>query len=100
MDRSSKLYPPPLLWLLAGVVGVGLRRPWRWWATVAPVAGALLMLLATVSAVWAEPAYAVPVVPAFVLFASVALLGDRTRPAVGQTSAASTPSSSTFRSSK
>ena len=49
MDRSSKLYPPPLLWLLAGVVGVGLRRPWRWWATVAPVAGALLMLLATVS---------------------------------------------------
>ena len=101
MDRSSKLYPPPLLWLLAGVVGVALapaaavvgdRRAGR--------AARSLMLLATVMAVWAEPAYAVPVVPAFVLFAAVALLGDRTRPAVGQTSAASTPSSSAFRSSK
>jgi hypothetical protein len=99
MDRSSKLYPPPWLWLLAGIVGVAWRRPWRWWATVAPVAGALLMLLATVTAVWAEPAYAVPVAPAFVLFAAVALLGDRTRPA-GQTSAASTPSSSRFRSTR
>jgi hypothetical protein len=100
MDRSSKLYPPPWLWLIVGVVGVAWRRPWRWWATVAPVAGALLMLLATVMAVWAEPAYAVPVAPAFVLFAAVALLGDRTRPAAGQTSVASTASTSPLRRSR
>jgi hypothetical protein len=100
MDRSSKLYPPPLLWLLAGIAGIAWRRPWRWWATVAPVAGALVMLLTTVSAVWAEPAYAVPVAPAFVLFAAVALLGDRSRPATGQTSVASTPSRSPLRSSR
>jgi hypothetical protein len=100
MDRSSKLYPPPLLWLVAGIAGVLWRRPWRWWATAAPVAGALVMLLTTVSAVWAEPAYAVPVAPAFVLFAAVALLGDRTRPAAGQTSAASTPSTSALRTSR
>ena len=87
MDRSSKLYPPLWLWLLAGVVGVAVRRPRRWWATVAPVAGALVMLLATVMAVWAEPAYAVPVAPAFILFAAVGLLGDR---ATGPSGAAST----------
>ena len=100
MDRSSRLYPPPWLWLLAGVVGVAVRRPWRWWATVPPIAGALAMLLATVMAVWAEPAYAVPVAPAFILFAAVALLGDRNDRAVGATSTSSTPSSSAFRASR
>jgi hypothetical protein len=99
MDRSSRLYPPPWLWLLAGIVGVAVRRPRRWWATVAPVAGALVLLLATVMAVWAEPAYAVPVAPAFILFAAVALLGDRSD-RVGITSTSSTPSSSAFRASR
>jgi hypothetical protein len=97
MDRSSKLYPPPWLWLVAGAVGVALRRPRSWWATLAPVLGALVLLLATVMAVWAEPAYAVPVAPAFVLFAAVGLLGERTRRAAGATSTTSTPSSSAFR---
>ena len=45
--------------------------PRRWWATLTPVAASLAMLLATVMAVWAEPAYAVPVAPAFILFAAV-----------------------------
>ena len=77
MDRSSKLYPPLWSWLLVGVVAVAIRRPWRWWATLAPAAGALAMLLVTVMTVWAEPAYAVPVAPAFVLLAAVGLLGER-----------------------
>ena len=100
MDRSSRLYPPPLLWLVAGVVGVAVRRPRAWWATAAPVAGALAMLLATVMAVWAEPAYAVPVAPAFILFAAVGLLGDRERFVRGAASTTSTPSSSAFRASR
>ena len=77
LDRSSKLYPPLWSWLLVGVVALVLRRPWRWWATLAPAAGALVMLLVTVMTVWAEPAYAVPVAPAFVLLAAVGLLGER-----------------------
>ena len=100
MDRSSKLYPPLWLWLLAGVVGVAWRRPRRWWATLPPVVGALAMLLATVMTVWAEPAYAVPVAPAFVLFAAVALLGDRNGRIAGATSTSSTPTSSAFRASR
>ncbi len=100
MDHSSKLYPPLWLWLLAGIVGVAFRRPRRWWAAVAPVAGALVMLLATVMTVWAEPAYAVPVAPAFVLFAAVALLGERSARAVGATSTTSSATSSAFRPSR
>ena len=100
MDRSSKLYPPLWLWLLAGAVGVVVRRPRRWWATVAPVAGALTMLLATVTAVWAEPAYAVPVAPAFILFAAVGLLGDRNGRTAGAARTTRTASSNAFRPSR
>ncbi len=97
MDRSSKLYPPLWSWLLVGVVAVAIRRPWRWWATLAPAAGALAMLLVTVMTVWAEPAYAVPVAPAFVLLAAVGLLGER-RP--GATSTSRIASSSPLRASR
>jgi hypothetical protein len=99
MDRSSRLYPPPWLWLLAGTIGVLVRRPRSWWATIAPVAGALTMLLGTVMTVWAEPAYAVPVAPAFILFAAVGLLGDR-NVRLGAASTTSTPSNSAFRASR
>jgi hypothetical protein len=100
MDRSSKLYPPLWIWLLAGAVGVALRRPRRWWATVAPAAGALVMLLGTVMTVWAEPAYAVPVAPAFILFAAVGLLGERTARSADPASTPSTPSTRALRTSR
>ncbi len=100
MDRSSRLYPPLFLWLLAGVVGVAWRRPRSWSATLVPVVGSLVMLLATVMTVWAEPAYAVPVAPAFVLFAAVGLLGDRRARAVGAASTTSSATSSALRPSR
>ena len=77
LDRSSKLYPPLWLWLAAGIVAVAVRRPRAWWATIAPLGCAVAMLLVTVLAVYAEPAYAVPAAPAFLLFAAVGLLGER-----------------------
>jgi hypothetical protein len=100
MDRSSKLYPPLWLWLVAGAIGIAVRRPRCWWATLAPVGGALTMLLATVMTVWAEPAYAVPVAPAFILFAAVGLLGDRKGRSAGIASTATTASSNAFRASR
>ena len=100
MDRSSKLYPPPWLWLLVGAVAVAWRRPRHWWATLAPALGGLAMLLATVMAVWAEPAYAVPVTPAFALFAAVGLLGERRERSEGAASTTSSASSTPLRSSR
>jgi hypothetical protein len=100
MDRSSKLYPPLWLWLQMGAVAVLIWRPRNWWATVAPAAAALTMLLVTVMTVWAEPAYAVPVAPAFVLFAAVALLGEPTRRTAEPASATSTASTSPLRTSR
>jgi hypothetical protein len=97
MDRSSKLFPPPWLWLFVGTLAVAWRRPQHWWATLAPVLGGLVMLVATVMAVWAEPAYAVPVVPAFILFAVVGLLGDRSEPSVGAASTTSSASRTPLR---
>ena len=97
MDRSSKLYPPLWLWLLVGAApspgagrGTGGRRS-------RPSLGGLVMLLATVMAVWAEPAYAVPIAPAFVLFAAVGLLGDRSERSDGAASTTSSASSTPFR---
>ena len=100
MDRSSKLYPPPWLWLLVGAIAVAWRRPRHWWATLTPVLGGLVMLLATVMAVWAEPAYAVPVVPAFVLLAAVGLLGEKRERSDGAASTTSSATSTPFRSSR
>ena len=100
MDHSSKLYPPLWLWLLVGAAAVAWRRPRHWWATLAPVLGGLAMLLATVMAVWAEPAYAVPVAPAFALFAAVGLLGERSERREGAASATSSASSTPFRRSR
>ena len=99
----------PLLEALPAALAVAPRRRRRrragggrgsWWATLAPVLGALAMLLATVMTVWAEPAYAVPVAPAFVLFAAVGLLGDRRARAVGAASTTSSATSSAFRPSR
>jgi len=100
MDRASKLYPPLWLWLVAGVAAVAWRRPRYWWATLTPVIGALVLLLATVTAVWAEAAYAVPVAPAFVLFAVVGLLGERSARTAGAASTASSATSTPLRSSR
>lgn len=100
MDRSSRLYPPLVLWLAAGLAGVAARRPRNWGATLVPVAGSLVMLLATVMTVWAEPAYAVPVAPAFVLFAAVGLAGDRSERRIGAASTTSRATSNAFRPSR
>jgi hypothetical protein len=80
LNSGSRWYPRPILWLLVGIVALAIRRP-RGSLTAAVLAGAaLLVLLATALAVYAVAEYSVPVVPAFVLLATVGLFGRRSAP--------------------
>jgi hypothetical protein len=87
LDSASRWFPRPVVWLVVGLVAVGWRRP-RGAAIPLVLAGcALLVLLTTAVAVYAVAEYSVPVVPAFVLLATVGLLG-RYRPLRGRPEAA------------
>jgi hypothetical protein len=79
VNDLSRLYPRPFMWLLVGLVAVLWRRPPRMTVPLALAAAALVVLVATSLAVYAVAEYAVPVVPAFVLLATVGVLG-RYRP--------------------
>jgi Dolichyl-phosphate-mannose-protein mannosyltransferase len=80
LNSASRWYPRPVLWLLVGLVAAAIRRP-RWLAVPLVLSGAaLLILLGTSLAVYAVAEYSVPVVPAFVLLAAVAVLGRRPQP--------------------
>jgi Dolichyl-phosphate-mannose-protein mannosyltransferase len=80
LNRASRWYPRPVLWLILGVLAAVLRRP-RGLAVPLVLAGsALLILLATSLAVYAVAEYSVPVTPAFILLACAAVLGKRAAP--------------------
>lgn len=78
-DGASRVYPRPLLWLLAGLAALALRRPRRALVPLALAVSALMVIGASALAIDAVPHYAVPVIPAFVLLAVVGFLAERRR---------------------
>jgi hypothetical protein len=76
-SRSSKLFPPPLLWLVAGLVGWVWRRPARAGLAVCIALAALLVVAFQALAVYSIIEFAVPVAPALVVFGAWGLVGDR-----------------------
>jgi hypothetical protein len=82
LNRASRWYPRPVVWLVAGIVALLVRRRlWRRLAAPALLAAsALLIIFGTSLAVYAVPEYAVPVVPAFVLLAAAAITAPRRAP--------------------
>ena len=76
-SRSSKLFPPPLLWLVVGIVAWAWRRPARMGVAACLAVGALLVVSFQALAVYSIIEFAVPVAPAFVVFGAAGLLGDR-----------------------
>jgi Dolichyl-phosphate-mannose-protein mannosyltransferase len=77
LNRSSRLLPPALLWILVGCSSLAIRRPQRSGLTLTLAGAALLVLGATLVSVPPVPEFAVPFYPAFVLFGLVGLLGVR-----------------------
>jgi hypothetical protein len=79
LNQASRWYPRTILWLLAGVVALALRRP----RAIAPVAAltvaAFLVLLLNALGLGPDRHYVLPVAPAFVLLATVGLLAPRDR---------------------
>jgi hypothetical protein len=88
LESASRWYPRPVVWLLVGLVAVVWRRPRRAAIPLTLAGAALLVLVATALAVYAVAEYAVPVAPAFVLLATVGVLG-RYRPVRGAPAAPS-----------
>ena len=82
LESASRWYPRPVVWLLVGLVALAWRRPRRSAIPLTLAGAALLVLVATALAVYAVAEYSVPVAPAFVLLATVGVLG-RYRPVRG-----------------
>lgn len=78
-NQSSRWFPPPVLWLGAGLVAFLLRRPANALAMSTPAIAALIVIVLSALVIAAVPHYSVPVAPAFALLAAGALLGGRDR---------------------
>ena len=76
-SRSSKLFPPPILWLIAGLVGVVVRRPKQLGLAVALAGAAALVVGSQALAIYTIIEFAIPVVPALMVFGAAGLVGTR-----------------------
>jgi hypothetical protein len=77
LNRLSRWFPRPILWLAVGLVALALRRPRGWWTLVGLALAALLPPFFTALGLPTDLHYILPVAPAFVLFGAGALLGRR-----------------------
>ena len=77
LSRSSKLFPPPLLWLVVGLVGLAVRRPGNAGLALALGGAAVLVVVFQALAIYTIIEFAVPVAPALVVLGAAGLLGVR-----------------------
>jgi hypothetical protein len=77
LNRLSRWFPRPILWLAVGLVALAIRRPRGWWTLVGLAIAALLVPAFTALGLPTDLHYVLPVAPAFVLFCIGALLGTR-----------------------
>ncbi len=79
LNQASRAFPPLVVWLLLGLVGVAWRRPERALVALTLSAAALVVIVATAMVTLAVAEYAVPVSPAFILLAAAGLVGVHPR---------------------
>jgi hypothetical protein len=78
LNQASRWFPRPILWIALGLIALFLRRPRGARVLVALSLAALLVIVFNALGLFADPHFALPVAPAFVLLGIGALLGPRT----------------------
>jgi hypothetical protein len=79
LNQASHRFPPPLVFLLIGVVGFAVRRCRHALLAFAPCLAGLVVILASALVAPAVAEYAAPVSPAFVLLAAAGVVGAPVR---------------------
>ena len=77
LNQASRWYPRLILWIALGLTALVVRRPRGAEPLVALALAALAVIVLNALGLFADPRFALPVAPAFVLFGSCALLGRR-----------------------
>jgi hypothetical protein len=78
LNQLSRWFPRPIVWIAVGVVALIWRRARGARTLIALALAALLVIVLNALGLFADPRFALPVAPAFVLFGACALLGRRT----------------------
>ena len=84
LNRASRWFPRPAVWLVVALVAIAVRRPRALASPLVLAAAALLVVLGTSLAVPAAAEYSTPVAPAFMLLAVAGVLGARRRERPGR----------------
>ncbi len=77
LNQASRWYPRLILWIALGLVALAVRRPRGGRTLVALALAAFAVIVLNALGLFADPRFALPVAPAFILFGSCALLGRR-----------------------
>lgn len=75
LNRASRWFPRPLLWIVVGVAAIAIRRPRRWPIAFALASAGMIIVVFTALGIQTVVEYATPVVPAFIVLASAGLVG-------------------------
>ena len=75
LDQLSRWFPRSIVWIALGVVAFAVRRPRGSRTLFALALAALFVIVFNALGLFADPRFALPVAPAFVLFGASMLLG-------------------------
>jgi hypothetical protein len=79
LNQLSRWYPRSIIWLAIGLIALAVRRARGARVLIALALAALYVVVFNALGLFADPRFALPVAPAFVLLAACAALGPRAR---------------------
>jgi hypothetical protein len=79
MNQLSRWFPRSIVWIAVGMLALLVRRPRGARTLIALALAALFVIVFNALGLFADPRFALPVAPAFVLFGAGALLGPSRR---------------------